>query len=273
METNDETQQRLSAIQGFILKSTIPILVERKEGKPDPVGTGTLLTINGRHFIITARHLFADDWSALEHLAVPDALDGDTYTRILNLVCSTPKNGDVDIAILEVTNPESVREIKANWNFLTLENVDVSASATNVWIVGYPGKNYSIVGKRLVAEPVTVLTERLRETPKAARQPVHQGLDLFYAYGKSAHLLGKGDAPTPELQGMSGTAIWDVSSQPHPGELWLPERFAKMIGVQVAFLHGDYARAKSWLAVARSLAKIDPELRAAVLQKTGVTAE
>jgi hypothetical protein len=227
LATDAESEYQLRAIQKFILKSTIPILVEREDGKPSPVGTGTLVAIDARHFIITARHLFEDDWSALEHLAVPDALDSDSYTRLLSLVCSTSKNGEIDIAILEITNTESIREIKATWNFLTLENVDVSASAKNVRIVGYPGSKYSIVGKRLVADPVTVLTERLSNTPKAARQPVYEGLDLFYAYGQRVQLLGTGEATTPELYGMSGTAVWDVSRQPAAGDLWLPERLQR----------------------------------------------
>src|SRR5215213_2676763 len=90
-----------------------------------------------------------------------------------------------------------------------LDNVDVSASTTSVWVVGYPASRVSIVDKRLVAEPTTVLTERLREVPAKARPPVHDGLDLFYEYARTAHLLGKGEALTPELHGVSGAAIWD----------------------------------------------------------------
>ncbi|RWO37516.1 MAG: serine protease [Mesorhizobium sp.] len=266
---DDEAKHRLEAVQKFILRSTVPILVEGEEGKPFPVGTGTLLRINNRYFIITAQHLF-EDAAQLEHIAIPDALDSDSYTRVLNLVHSKTNNDDIDVAVVEITSSESIEGIKANWNFLTLDNVDVSASTNSVWVVGYPVSRVSIKGKRLVAEPLTLLTERMGEVPAEALPPVHEGLDIFYTYARSAHLLWKGEAVTPELYGVSGAAIWDVSRQ-LPTGLWLPERFAKMVAIQSAFMHSGYLRAKSWWAVARSLAKIDTELGEAVHEKTGVT--
>jgi hypothetical protein len=52
---------------------------------PPSGGTGTLLKIDERHFVITAQHLFEDDRTELNHLALPDELDSNKFTRITGL--------------------------------------------------------------------------------------------------------------------------------------------------------------------------------------------
>jgi hypothetical protein len=169
-----------------------------------------------------------------------------------------------------MTRLESVQYIKESWAVLMLDNVDISTSAKSVWLVGSPGSQYVVLEKRLVARPVTRPTEPLAQAPANTEPLIYAGLDLFYECARTAPLLGAGDAPTPDLKGVSGAALWDVSGQPATG-LWPPERFAKMVAVQSAFVHSEYVRAKSWLAMARVLARIDPELRDAIHDATGVT--
>ncbi|SEF09574.1 hypothetical protein SAMN05444161_8289 [Rhizobiales bacterium GAS191] len=84
-------------------------------------------------------------------------------------------------------------------------------------------------------------------------------------------MLEKGQGNTPEMPGVSGASIWELD-EPSLGEFWAPERFTKAIAIQASYIHSKYLRAKSWWAVALSLAKIDEELRVAILESTGVRA-
>lgn len=265
--------RRLDAVRGYILKSTVPILVEIEDNKPVPVGTGNLLRINDRHFIITAAHLFTDDPRHLEHIAIPDSRQTSGYTRVLKLQYTRPGNPDVDVAVMEITHPDSVSALKEKWNFLTLDNVQVCADPpSGGWLVGFPASEYEVDGKIMIFKPVTVMTSVLPSVPNGALQPVLQGLDWFYEYQRIADVVGKTFTTTPKLEGASGAAFWDVSGQPEHG-FWAPERFAKMVGVQSSSMHGTYMRVKSWWAVARTLAKIDDELARAVFEKLRVTPE
>ena len=139
-------------------------------------------------------------------------------------------------------------------------------------VVGYPEDKCRFEEQtgKLIIEPVTTLTELLPEVPIEAEPPVHQGLDLFFLYEKTAQVPGRGVEETPKMLGVSGASIWELAGQPPKGELWLPERFAKSVAVQSSYRHSKYLRGKSWLVVAKVLAKIDSELREAIFAKTGV---
>ncbi|MES0030913.1 hypothetical protein [Mesorhizobium sp. M0040] len=270
MEVGEELMKRVDAVRGFILKSTVPIMVEIEDNKPVPVGTGNLLRINDRHFIVTAAHLFMDNPSHLEHVAIPDSRQTSGYTRILNMQYTRPRNQHVDVAVMEIIHPDSVSALKDNWNFLTLDNVRVSVNPPGGgWLVGFPRSEYDVDGKTMIFKPITVMTALLPSVPKGAEQPVLEGLDWFYEYSRIADVVGKSFTTTPNLEGASGAAFWDVSGQPEQG-FWAPEGFAKIVGVQSSSMHGAYMRVKSWWAVARTLAKLDDELAKAVFDKLGV---
>jgi hypothetical protein len=268
----EEEGLEFTALQKFMLRSTVPVMVEIEEKKPLPQGTGTLFRINDRHFIITARHVFESKVELLSHLALPDDLEGKGFTRILNAVNTVPKDDIFDVAAIEITNQASVEAIKQNWNFLTLDNVRLAPPTTPVWVVGYPeGKTrFEEHTGKLIIEPVTIVTELLPIVPIEAEPPVHQGLDLFFLYEKTAQVAGRGIEETPKMLGVSGASIWELIGQPPKGELWVPERFVKSVAVQSSYRHSKYLRGKSWLAVAKLLAKIDSELKEAIFANTGI---
>lgn len=89
-------------------------------------------------------------------------------------------------------------------------------------------------------------------------------LDLFFDYGHDAVSVTRQPMKTPELPGMSGTSIWEL--RPVSG-VWTPETATRVVGIQSAYIHSKYFRAKSWWAVAKVLEQADPALAAAVREK------
>jgi len=271
LRLDEEKRVEFTALQSFMLRSTVPIMAEIVDKKPIPQGTGTLFRLNERHFIVTAKHIFKSDYDSLSSLAIPDGLTGTSFTRIIDAQYTRPSADAFDVAVVEITNRDSVEAIKHNWNFLTLDNVQFDPPRTPVWIVGFPeDADWLDQTKPFMIKSITVVTELLTTVPPDAEPPVHIGLDLFFLYDKHAHVLDRGLEPTPELFGVSGASIWELSGQPQNGELWLPEKFAKAVAVQSSFRHSKYIRGKSWLAVAKMLAKMDDELKTVIFEKTGI---
>jgi hypothetical protein len=79
-------KEELAALQRFIQRSTVPMLVETGEGQFFLQGTGTLFRINNRHFIVSARHVFESNVDLLSNLALPDGVESNKSTRILDAV-------------------------------------------------------------------------------------------------------------------------------------------------------------------------------------------
>ncbi|WP_439572479.1 hypothetical protein [Phreatobacter sp.] len=271
MDENDPAiKHELEAIQKFILRSVIPLLQERSEGKPDPVGTGTLLAINDRRFIVTAKHVFGEDAADLQQVAIPDAIEGTNFVRIMKMNYGRPKGDGFDVAILEIADAESIAAIEKRWSFLTLDNVNPNWWPKLAWVTGYPSSRATVAGKILTTMPVTIMTEKLAEVPDNLRYPAIRGLDMFYLYNRTARLLWKGEAGTPPLPGISGAAIWAVTKPDVGDQFWTPAKSAKMIGVQVSYDHDRFIRGQTWLAVAKIFALMDDEISNAVKEKLGV---
>lgn len=104
---------------------------------------------------------------------------------------------------------------------------------------------------------VSAYTESLAEA-KNLLEPAIEGVDMFFSYHKKALALDGSEIDTPSLKGTSGTAVWALSDQV-PG-VWTPEKAIKMIGIQSAFSHSQYFRAKSISAVAYALKEMDHSL-------------
>ena len=267
---SEEQQLRNRAIQEFLWRCTVPLMVEIEESRTIPQGTGTLFRIDNRYFIITARHVFDTDKSRLECLAIPIALTSKEFIRIGSATYYVPDRDFIDVAVIEITHGDTISAAAHHWDFLTLDNVKTSLPTSSVWLTGYPEDKVEFTQRTTLSfEPVTIQTDLLKQVPPDAKKPVYEGLDLFFHYEHEAEALGKGVQPTPKLPGVSGASIWEVVGEPTEGETWVPVQFMKAVAVQSAYRHSDYIRAMSWLAVAKLFAKIDDQLRNAVISKTG----
>ncbi|KDR26211.1 MULTISPECIES: hypothetical protein [Caballeronia] len=262
---SEQRRQEVIAIERFAFNVTLPILLEVGA---DTVlrATGTLFRIAQRRFVITARHIF--DNVDHEKFGYPESpLQGGTSTfGTANYIL--PKEEHVDVAVIELLDEKTIQCLDTNWQYLSLDNVaPVSGSTSDnaFFVSGYPGSLTEMDRGWVKGRLVTAYTQRMRSVPSGAEDPIVPGLDLFFDYSGEATSVTGQPIQTPELPGVSGASIWEVVD--NVSGVWSPEAATRVVGVQSAYIHSKYIRAKSWLAVAQVLELADEQLAAAVRSK------
>ena len=99
----DHTGGEINAIQLFIKQRTVPLLLDRKDGTFEMLGSGTLAELSSRKFIVTARHSVAG--KPLQDLALPESPANKSALRTLGgIEMSMPVTDKIDIAVIDVSN-------------------------------------------------------------------------------------------------------------------------------------------------------------------------
>lgn len=260
------TPQEAAAIERFALKVTIPILLETTNGV-GLLATGTLFEIAERQFIVTAQHIF-DNVGDLTTLAFPEnPLKGSLHT-FGSFQLAKPTEAHFDVAIMELQEAETVSKLKSGWQFLSLSNVALPSETSPdgaFFLSGYPGSLTKNSGGWLQGAFATAYTQRIPDIPSEALAPIIPDLDLFFDYGHEATSITGKQVATPELPGVSGASVWE--HKPTSTAVWTPESVVRVVGVQSAYVHSKYFRAKNWWAVAKVLEQISPSVAAAVRSK------
>lgn len=219
--------------------------------------------------LVTARHVF-DEVSDLEKLAYPEAPKRGSLHTLGKSVVVKPTDENIDVAVVLLDDPETVERLNKSWQFLSLKNIAAPALSTpdgQFFVAGFPASLTKPVGDWLSGAFVTAYTQRIPEIPADAERPVDPQLDLFFDYAKTAYLESGKEVNTPELPGVSGASIWQARDPSSP--IWTPEGSFAVVGVQSAYIHSKYIRAKSWWAVAKVLEQIDAQLATTVRAELG----
>lgn len=260
---DNEAEKR--AIHDFFIHVTLPILIE-EGGQFGIAATGTLFKIAGRHFIITAAHTYddfhPDRWHFPSH-----PRKGKIHTLGLAEYIHPSSNKDsLDIAAVELKDPESVAILEENWRFLTLDNVwlpDYSADA--VIVAGYPSvrARFDETDSNLYAK-IFIVRQKLRtETPEATlHDGLTKGVDFFIDYQDAVNEYTGEEISKVSVRGLSGCSVWGYRKRGWTRHVfWSPEVPLKVIGIQSAARQSDYLRAKSWGAIIQLLRLLDSEVR------------
>lgn len=256
-----------AAIERFVLSVTVPIFIEVSDSARLHA-TGTLFKVNGRSFLITARHVF-DELSEiqLKQLAYPEnPISGGLFT-FGSFTVLKPTEVHVDVAALELESPETITRLEDNWQFLSLQNVAVPSKVTDdgaFFVSGYPASLTKTESGRTSGKLATAYTQRFLLPPTEAAQPVIPELDLFFDYGHDATSVSGKAVKTPKLPGVSGASIWELRAG---SGIWTPEAGTRVVGIQSGYVHSKYIRAKSWWAVAKVLEQADQAIATAIQAK------
>ncbi len=125
-----------AAIQAFAANSVIQIFAAGLV----PLGTGTLFEVGERAFIVCARHLFDDmDGGLLQSIAVPEGPRG-AIVEIAPVELFRPSYGErhLDIALIELKDPDVIALLKRSWRFLSLSDVAEAPSSGQFVLSAYP---------------------------------------------------------------------------------------------------------------------------------------
>jgi len=254
---NPVPSSEADAIQRFAIKSTVPLLRQSHEG-PVPHGTGTLLSLVDRYFLITARHIF-DDMDPL-HMVYPESPEVAHHIFTLGLAnVYQPEDPRFDVAVIEILDARTIDRLQSRWQFLYPRNIARPSNDGTFFLSGYPSSLTRKGTNWLTGKLLTIYTSRLLEIPENAYKPVDSSLYLFFDYDESAHNLHGLAVKAPELLGASGGSIWEYDRY-GARDVWTPENTTKIVGVQSTYRPKEYFRAISWQVVAACLRRIDSRL-------------
>jgi hypothetical protein len=260
----DIKQDEKLALEQFLLNATPPILYDHGEKGIDQIGTGTLFRICGRHFLVTARHLFYDNAITYDpaRIAFPETPRGITPYTFGRSNVYYPDNESIDVVVLELLQQEAVERLSSGWQFLCEGNIGVASSCGTFVLAGYPSSQLVKRGDKLGGTLLSLYTERMADLPAEAKPDPDPRIDMFFHLDEEATKLDGSMAKVPKLPGVSGASIWEAS--PISSAIWTPQGFLKIVGVQSAYRPGKYIRAINWLGVAEIFRKIDPDLGSAI---------
>lgn len=229
---------RAEAIRDALLKRAVPLSCV-DQGRLQPLATAGLLRDGDRVGLVTAAHIFERiHWG---DLAVPLPRD----RRIAKLHSARVRlmmHPDDDVSILWIGERSLAERLCANWETSSttcLPNTD-SSPATYV-LVGYPACNARRVDGCVYTKPLVLFTEAI-DTER-------------YLYARTAERMDGVTVWTPELDGVSGAMLWQVTDEDiddvacvlHP------------VAIQVAFTHNAYLRAASLSGVLELLRTSRPQ--------------
>jgi hypothetical protein len=251
----------LEAAKLFAAKVTVPVCYGK--AFPEPIGTGTLIRVANRLFIVTAAHVI--EGLDLSLLAVPSAPQDGLPLGISGMLLRPPPalRDEVDVAVMEVSQGDRSRQLEGSWGALTLEDMERNPNPNGVFaLCGYPSEKLRPDGKTLRCVLIAAFTERI-PPPANASGPINDGLDLFFKAEPFGVDTDGDEVVTPNLRGCSGAAIWQYTETTGT-TLWTPKRALKVVGVQSSAMNGEWFRAKSWATVLSALRSADAALEAEI---------
>jgi hypothetical protein len=241
------------------MECAVPLFaIHGEDDAPALLGTSTLVDLDGRLLLVTAKHLF--DGLDCRKLAFPsNPLKSDIWT-LGNVERIEPLEEHLDAAVLVVMSEQTASILRAGWRPVTLSAVAAPSASGDFVLSGFPADLTSNTPEYLRGKMLSIYTDRLPAVPGNADSPVLPSIDLFFLCDDSSVTLDGKPQELPRLQGTSGAGVWQVVAPP-PGELWTAERALRLVGVQATYRKGQYFRAKSWTLVAQVLQESDlPDL-------------
>lgn len=199
----------------FISKHSVPLLLPDQSwpGGVRPVGSGSLVTFDGRRLILTATHV----WAALRrssiiyYCAIPErshsaGLHKDSLTpySLDDNVKENPKPFDADLTLLEL-HAVDYRNMDARLSFFPLEREETRLGNDFVTI-GSPGvlaQKDSTETNTLSMELRAIFVEVLTEEGE------RDGLDFLKALP-----FQDPDSPIRDYRGFSGGGLWSLHYYP-----------------------------------------------------------
>ena len=234
----------MKALGAFAASVAVPIIYDHKEAGGDQIGTGTLFTVQGRFFLVTAAHLFRFKGCDPARFAIPSVHTTQLWSLgRCNLLI--PTDEAFDIAVVELLEETTIERAKASWKILTLANTAPASPAGVFILCGFPSERTKRTGDMVRGSRIIAFTQRMNEPPDEAEQPIHPALDLFFHYDSEASHIAGAAIATPKLVGCSGASIWEYREPQHVS-VWTPEQCLRVVGVQSDWFRGKYFRAKSW---------------------------
>lgn len=201
----------LRATSNSILESTIQFFYDNKNGEPAGFGSGFLIRLADRYFMVTAAHVIAEYYNKIYVILPSKELQLGGKLHFTPMPASGTRDDDnIDIAVMELDD-SVVADLLVSFKFTTIENIELGhKSKENQYYlsIGYPGDLTKIENKVINAIPFPYQTEfesnfDYKKTGFSDTSHIAVKFDGFIKSESNpiAH-------PAPRLGGISGSGLW-----------------------------------------------------------------
>ncbi|EMM77604.1 hypothetical protein LEP1GSC040_1745 [Leptospira santarosai str. 2000030832] len=205
-------------------------------GFPHYVGTGILLNLLDRHFILSAAHVLLDNSNNILIPINGDLVQIDEEIKGTSIPKNKTRNEDrFDVAVLELNNSTS-EQIKNENLFLNLNDClfQPLPESKNIFLLsGFPYTNVGRKSKpnKIVAEPYGYWDTNMQisNTDFINTKTDHRTHILIPYDRKNLFKFETGKVTGKNLEGMSGSGIWCISNSLIDSEMRSSQR--KLAGV------------------------------------------
>jgi hypothetical protein len=157
---------------------------------------------------------------------------------------------DWDIAILQLTSPETIERLRAGWAVLSGGNIQFAAASGTYVLAGCPRQSVVLGANALQAEWIAMFVGDYSGEVEDGRGE----FDLVTSYPTDVYRQnGLQQSPPETVHGLSGTSVWQPSGQIAPREMWTAEAAMRVTGIQLSSVGGKYIRARSWAIASEML--------------------
>ena len=222
MLTSDKAEELIiKSISNDILEYTIQFFRTGKQSRPQSMGSGVLLRLGSKHFLLTAAHI-ADEYDDVYLLIGHEASSIGGITRTYPLPASGEREDDkIDVSICELDN-DTIEYINRRHRFL--EFTDLLLDHKPIYhpiylIVGFPSTKTKVIFGTRRMEPIAIT---LLTKPFPNLQYDQFGFDPIITLPFEFNgLVTSTDNPSPHLaprlEGISGGGVWQITQiSPYP---------------------------------------------------------
>lgn len=262
------SEQQFEAIKRAVHQASLPLLAlvpDLSKGGgfhvKCAVGTGVMIEIEDRLFLLTARHV-VEAYPA-DKLWFPPSPGAnlETFGTVSTFYDQTNPGRDTVVVELHDTGLADKIRSAGYWKILTIENIAASKSydrSGTRLLSGYPSE-LGYENQVGFAQTPLVLSTKVLEpdpTPSSISVPCPD-TDMFFVFDNELEDTATSEIVVPpKLQGMSGCGIWLLLPRTET-DLWEPWQSLYLIGTQRSVLPRHWIRGVSWRAIADILQSND----------------
>ncbi|RSK45502.1 trypsin-like peptidase domain-containing protein [Hymenobacter rigui] len=199
--------RQLGIATDAILQSTIQFYWYNEDNQFEALGSGVLLTVEGRYFVATAAHVIK---GATDNTYV---VLGGHEVKLAGKWSST-KPTVIDLAVLELSDASQITDLQQAYRFLTLDDLTLRQKTLtgNYLLVGYPATKTKVYGGGVHPKPYFLQAAEANDFDLATKQLQPAAHLVLDATGLVIAASNPDPHKTPDLEGISGGGVWDTGN-------------------------------------------------------------
>lgn len=203
----------IRATANSILRNTIQFFQDDSNNMPAAYGSGVLISVAERYFMVTAAHVLAEDYNNTFIILPDKELQLGGKLHFTPMPESGKREDDmIDLAVMEL-DPKVVIEILEYFRFITLDNIEIShkiQEPQHYLSVGYPGDKTEIIKDEIKAVPFVYLTEAVYDFDYVSSDMIPQSHIAVKFDGFITSESNPEVHAAPNLGGISGSGLWVI---------------------------------------------------------------